>query len=116
MEQLKRWSHVPRYVTGHLSLDVMKLLKNEGVEFIESDEPALAAMQGMVYSQQGTVNLREDLTEMQFEAIDADCACPTCSAQLTKAYLYHLLLHTPLLCQRFLIQHNVYYALNYLGK
>lgn len=109
-EQLKRWSHLPRYVTGRISLDLLQHLKSEGIEWIESDEPARVAMQGVVFSPKGMIDLTESLVEMQFETIDADCQCPTCSQQLTKAYLHHLYLHTPLLCQRFLIQHNVFYV------
>ncbi len=114
--QMKRWSHLPRYVTGNLSLEFMKRLKNEGIEFLESDHPAAAGMQGKVFSQKGESDLTEVATAMQFEPIDKECTCPTCTQQLTKAYLHHLFLHTPLLCQRFLIQHNVYYALSYLEK
>ena len=46
---------------------------------------------------------------MQFETIDPECTCPTCSQQFTKAYLHHLLQQTPLLCHRLLIQHNVFW-------
>lgn len=116
LEQLKKWSHLPRYVAGHLSLEFMAHLKDEGIEFLESNEPAAAGMHGKVFSQKGIVDLTEDSTAMQFETIDSECTCPTCSQQLTKAYLHHLFLHTPLLCQRFLIQHNVYYALSYSGN
>jgi queuine tRNA-ribosyltransferase len=116
LEQLKRWGHLPRYVTGHLSLEFMAHLKNEGIEFLESNEPAEAGMQGKVFSQKGIVDLTQDMVAMQFEGIDKECTCPTCSQQFTKAYLHHLFIHTPLLCQRFLIQHNVYYTLSYLGN
>lgn len=116
LAQVKRWAHLPRYVAGQLSLDLISDLKNEGIEFIESDEPAAAAMQGLVFSQKGIVDLTNEHAAMQFEILDAECTCSTCAQQLTKAYLHHLLLHTPLLCQRFLIQHNVYYALNYIGN
>ncbi|BCA96308.1 queuine tRNA-ribosyltransferase [Legionella antarctica] len=116
LQQLKRWTYLPRYVTGNLSLELMKRLKSEGIEFLESDQPAVAGMQGQVFSQEGIVNLTEDSAAMQFEPIDSECRCPTCSQHLTKAYLHHLFRHTPLLCQRFLIQHNVYYALSYLGN
>lgn len=113
LENAKRWSHLPRYfLTGSLSYELMAQLKIEGVEWwIESDEPAALAMKGIVFSQNGMVDLTENNTEMQFEVIDSACLCPTCSQQFTKAYLHHLYLHTPLLCQRFLIQHNAYYAL-----
>jgi queuine tRNA-ribosyltransferase len=107
---IKNWSHLTRYITGSINLDLMQHLGDEGVEWIESDEPAAAAMEGKVFSNKGIINLVDDTTAMQFEPIDAQCTCPTCSQQFTKAYLHHLLLHTPLLCQRFLIQHNVFYA------
>ncbi|KTC89769.1 queuine tRNA-ribosyltransferase family protein [Fluoribacter dumoffii] len=111
-EQLERWSHLPRYVTGCFDAELVWRLGNKGIGFIETDEPAQAAMQGKVYSHAGDVDLTDSKTQMQFELIDADCVCPTCSQQFTRAYLHHLLQHTPLLCQRFLIQHNVYYVQN----
>lgn len=107
---LDQWSHVPRYLIGNFSPQLIWELGNGGIEFIETDEPAKAAMQGRVYSQAGEVDLTDKDTEMQFAVIDAQCSCPTCAQQLTKAYLHHLLQNTPLLCQRFLIQHNVFYV------
>ena len=116
IDHLQKWSPLPRYITGPIGLDVIQHLINEGIEWIESDEPAAAAMQGRVYSPRGLINLVDDATEKQFETIDAKCTCPTCAQQLTQAYLHHLFLHTPLLCQRFLIQHNVFYANKNKGK
>jgi queuine tRNA-ribosyltransferase len=111
-EQLDQWSHKPRYVMGYFEPELLQTLKAKGIEFIETDEPAQAAMQGIVYSSEGHINLTNSETAVHFEPIDKACTCPTCSKQLTKAYLHHLLTHTPLLCQRLLIQHNVFYAMN----
>lgn len=111
-EQLDQWSCVPRYVIGHFEPKLIQNLRDKGIEFIETDEPAKAAMQGKVYSWPGNVDLMDAKTQMQFETIDAECTCPTCAQQFTRAYLHHLLQHTPLLCQRFLIQHNVFYVQN----
>ncbi len=111
-EQLDQWSHRTRYIMGRFDSELIQRLRHKGIGFIETDEPAQAAMQGRVYSQEGTVDLTDSKAQMQFEMIDADCACPTCSQQFTRAYLHHLLQHTPLLCQRFLIQHNVFYVQN----
>ncbi|WP_454780673.1 queuine tRNA-ribosyltransferase [Legionella sp. WA2022007384] len=111
--QLEQWSHIPRYVVGYFDAELIQRLRHLEIGFIETDEPAQAAMQGRVYSNTGTVDLMDAKTAMQFELIDANCVCPTCSQQFTRAYLHHLLNHTPLLCQRFLIQHNVFYVQNY---
>lgn len=112
-EQLNRWAHVPRYIMGSFDSELIWCLHNKGIEFIETDEPAQAALQGKVYSRVGDVDLTDPKTQMKFELIDADCVCPTCSQQFTCAYLHHLLQHTPLLCQRLLIQHNVFYVQNH---
>ncbi|KTD31710.1 queuine tRNA-ribosyltransferase [Legionella moravica] len=109
-QSMSKWSHLPRYLCGTLDLNLIHNLCDAGIDYIESDEPAHAAYQGRVYSGAETVDLTNSSTELQFDVIDPDCQCPTCSQRLTKAYLHHLYLHTPLLCQRFLIQHNVFQA------
>lgn len=112
LSNLNHWSGVPRYVIGNFEPGFIQDLRHQGVEFIETDEPAKAALQGKVYSRSGSIDLTDFKTQMQFETIDSECACPTCNQQFTRAYLHHLLQHTPLLCQRFLIQHNVFYVQN----
>lgn len=107
INQLATCSKLPRYLSGKMNLDLIKRLADIGVEYIETDLPAQRAVQGIVFNKAGELDLGDNNTEFQFETIDPNCACPTCSQQLTKAYLHHLLMHTPLLCQRFLIQHNV---------
>ncbi|WP_454785115.1 tRNA-guanine transglycosylase [Legionella sp. WA2024007413] len=110
--KLDQWANIPRYVAGCFDSELIQGLLQQGIEFIETDEPAQAATQGRVYSHTGTVDLMDSKAAMDFEMIDANCVCPTCSQQFTRAYLHHLLHHTPLLCQRFLIQHNVFYVQN----
>lgn len=112
LEQLQTHSFRPRFVTGSISLEQLGCLKRKaGVEWIESDEPAARGLQGLVYSSQGDIDLTKNPDSKAFEPIDPSCLCPTCSQQLTKAYLHHLFFQTPLLAQRFLIQHNVYFSM-----
>ena len=111
IEQLGRWAHLSRYVQGRTNFALMQNLRDLGIEWIESDDPAASALQGIVYSSKGLIDLtKSESSSTCFETIDAECECPTCTSQLTKAYLHHLYHHTPLLCQRFLVQHNAYYA------
>lgn len=79
---------------------------------LESDQPANDACSGIVYCADGQIDLRDKIYATQFEPIDSACECPTCKQQFTRAYLHHLLEHTPLLCQRYLIQHNVTFFQN----
>jgi len=106
----------PSYVAGDLSLPVMLQLLESGVTFVESDRPARDAIDGKVYTEEGSISLKEDEHVMQFEVIDAHCQCLTCNQKLTRAYLHHLLEHTPLLCQRFLVQHNAHFCQNALRR
>jgi len=110
LQQLAQYKHLPIYVSGDLNFSQMGQLIDAGVDYIESDLPAMEACHGNVYSDDGIIRLSNADQALQFELIDANCQCPTCKQQFTRAYLHHLLLQTPLLCQRFLIQHNVYFV------
>ncbi|WP_058534725.1 tRNA-guanine transglycosylase [Legionella saoudiensis] len=109
---LEKWAQVPRYVMGDFNAESINHLRAQGVEYIETDAPVNAAFNGKVYSRQGEIDLTNKVTEIQFEPIDSTCTCPVCTQQFTKAYFHHLIEHTPLLCQRFLIQHNVFWMAN----
>lgn len=108
--KLSLYRDLPCLVMGEVGLSLMLKLVHYGVQFVESDKPATAAVVGDVYSSQGLISLQDSAYAMQFEVIDANCMCPVCSQKLTRAYLHHLLEHTPLLCQRYLVQHNLYYC------
>ena len=116
LEQLTIHKNKACYVSGELSVPLMQDLIKAGVQIVESDKPASDACSGVVYSSEGDISILDATFEMQFEPIDAGCECPTCSQQFTRAYLHHLLQHTPLLCQRLLVQHNVHYCQMQLGK
>lgn len=93
-----------------------KSIKLENISFkttfVETDAIASDACQGKVYCDEGVIDLLEEKYANQFELIQQDCLCPTCKQKLTRAYLHHLLQNTPLLCQRFLIQHNTSFLIN----
>lgn len=97
----------PLYVFGALDRELVANLVNQGIQFIEFTEPAQLAFQGQVYAKNEVLDLVSISEALNFQLIDRDCTCPTCFQKLTRAYLHHLFLHTPLLAQRFLIQHNV---------
>jgi queuine tRNA-ribosyltransferase len=99
----------PHYIFGNMSPERVRGLCAEGMRFIETNEPAEMAFWGKVYSSSGIIDITDAKYELDFEPIDNQCSCPTCIQSFTKAYLHHLLQHTPLLCQRLLIQHNIYY-------
>lgn len=98
------------YVAGDLSLSSILQLQSHPALFIETDRIAADALEGNVYCAEGVIALQDALYRYQMVPIDTHCPCATCKQQLTRAYFHHLLLHTPLLCQRLLVQHNVHYC------
>lgn len=107
-QQLEKWAPTPLYLAGAFDFNCIKRFKERAVDYIQSNEPAALAINGQVYNDTGTIDLTDASTAMEFDVIDSHCGCPTCKQGLTKAYLHHLLINTPLLCQRFLIQHNIW--------
>lgn len=101
------------YIVGSIGQSKREKLKIDQL-YIETDQPANDALNGLVYAKKETVDLTQSTTQQQFSVIDEECLCPTCSQEFTQAYLHHLFLQTPLLCHRFLIQHNVYQAQKYM--
>ncbi len=86
------------------------LLTHEAMIWRETEKPMLEAMQGLVYAEDGTL-LDINMPELArvFQPLSATCLCEACQTKLTISYFHHLLTHTPGLCQRFLIQHNLYF-------
>lgn len=116
LQQIDTYRDLPCYVLGDLSLSLMLELKNRGINFIESDIPAHAGYGGDVYGRNEEISLLTKESATCFELIDQHCECPVCQQKFTQAYLHHLFEHTPLLCQRYLIQHNVHYCQTTLCK
>jgi queuine tRNA-ribosyltransferase len=106
LAHVAKYKGLPCYVCGSLSLDALHALREAGVLYLESDRMTKDACEGLVYSHEGDFFLTDKRYAFQFEVIDKSCGCPTCKQSLTRAYLHYLFESTPLLCQRFLIQHN----------
>lgn len=102
------------YLIGDFDFFQIKQLKSYGKYLIESDTPAKDGMTGMVYDAGGPFNILDTSMTNDSRLIDETCQCLTCNQKFTRAYLHHLLQQTPLLAQRYLIQHNVWYCQNYL--
>jgi len=80
---------------------------NETV-FSDGDKPAQDALQGLMYTSNKacTFLITDKKYAMDFSLMDDACACPACADGFTRAYFHHLYMHTPLLCQRWLVMHN----------
>jgi queuine tRNA-ribosyltransferase len=95
----------PFYVWGDASVDYWQ---EDLPCLIEWDDPMVAGIHGFAYTQQGIVSIMGSSWECEMRPLQADCGCETCEQGLTRAYLQHLFRQTPLLCIRYLIQHNLF--------
>lgn len=107
--------HFPKldkpYKTGDVELkDLIPLLKN-GYD-VQTNRPSWDGINGLFYTHDGIMNVLSPEMMNHHESLDKDCTCNTCKENLTRAYLHHLLQHTPLLAQRYLVQHNVTFVID----
>ncbi|MCW8451395.1 tRNA-guanine transglycosylase [Legionella quinlivanii] len=107
-------SQQPLYLMGSFNWQQFQQLAGLPLHIVESDQPAADALSGKVYAGMEVLNLQDEIWRMDHQPIDKHCGCSACQQGLTRAYFHHLLQHTPLLCQRFLIQHNIHYCLHHL--
>jgi Queuine tRNA-ribosyltransferase len=75
-----------------------------------SDQPAIDAIDGRFYFETTSANILDSEFEKDLGLLDKNCQCETCAQGFTRAYLHHLFEHTPLLAQRFLLSHNVFFS------
>lgn len=107
---IEQHAELPRYLWSNIDWELIQSIKADKKMLVESNLPLSFAMAGQVWSKTGWIDLTSLTLVNSHEVIDLACTCPTCKAQLTKAYLSHLYQHTPLLAQRFLMQHNLYFS------
>lgn len=94
------------YVIGEFSLEQFIELSAFNLSII-SDAPAKEALSGQIVHPEGRFTLTNKTMANQHQVLDENCICPSCKQKFTRAYLHHLFSHVPILCQRFLIQHNI---------
>lgn len=99
----------PEYLVG--SFDLNFVLKHANLKnlYIENHKHLADGYIGVFYRDMQEYKILEDKWEFEFTVLDKKCGCYTCSNDFTCGYLHHLLKNTPLLAQRLLMLHNVFY-------
>lgn len=102
--------NVKRFLAANDALFFM----HQGKLLYASDQPARDASQGMMYQEEGILDINAPEYRMDCNLLESKCMCPTCQQSFTRAYLHHLLQSTPLLCHRLLLMHNAYWISQHL--
>jgi queuine tRNA-ribosyltransferase len=97
---------LPRYLMGvGTPLDLLEAVER-GVDMFDCTIPSVLARQGVAFTSTGRLNLYRGVYKLSEDAVDAECACPTCS-DYSRAYVHHLIKTSEALGWQLLAKHNV---------
>jgi queuine tRNA-ribosyltransferase len=98
--------HRPRYLMGMgTPLDLLDGIAC-GIDLFDCVLPTRNARNGMAFTSEGPVNIRNAEHARSDRPLDSECGCEAC-ALFTRAYLRHLHLAGEILAHRMLTLHNV---------
>ncbi|MCP5405798.1 MAG: tRNA guanosine(34) transglycosylase Tgt [Pseudomonadaceae bacterium] len=98
----------PRYLMGvGYPSDLIRAVV-AGVDMFDCVLPTRNARNGLAFTSEGTVKLRNAVHRLADIPLDPACACPTCT-QYSRAYLHHLHKEDEILSHMLLTYHNLQY-------
>ena len=80
-----------------------------GIDFFDCVYPSRNGRHGNLYTNMGTVRIRNARYEKDTRPIDVACGCPVCRAGYSRAYIRHLLKAGEALGLRMCVMHNLYF-------
>ena len=99
----------PRYLMGVGAPEDLWECVARGVDLFDCVLPARVARHGGLFTGGGRVAIGNARYRDQMEAVDAECACPTCR-RFSAAYLHHLYRAKELLWYRLATMHNLWFT------
>lgn len=99
---------VPHYLMGvGTPLDIVKAVQS-GYDMFDCVLPTRNARNGMLFTWNGPIRIKNAGFREDPEPLDADCGCPTCR-RFSRAYLRHLYVSGEILSSVLNTQHNLYF-------
>ena len=80
-----------------------------GVDFFDCVYPSRNGRHGNLYTDHGTLRIRNERYKLDPRPIDEHCGCPVCRAGYSRAYIRHLLKADEALGLRFAVMHNLWF-------
>lgn len=100
------------YVYGDIGISDYKILKGLPNLSIQSNDPLQSAMDGLVYTLDQIIDIKEESFKLDQAPIEANCECSTCRDH-SLSYLHHLYSNTPILTIQLMARHNLYHWLQF---
>lgn len=101
----------PRYLMGVGTPSDLIQAVSRGVDMFDCVIPTRNGRNGQLFTSFGKVNIRNEKYKFDFNPIDENCTCETCS-NFTRAYLRHLFNIKEVLGLRLATIHNLHYFTN----
>lgn len=98
----------PRYLMGVGTPRNIIEAVARGVDFFDCVMPSRNARHGLLFTNNGIINLNNNKYMLDDTPIDKDCGCPACR-RYTRAYIRHLLKANEMLGMRLCVLHNLYF-------
>ena len=105
----------PTYLMGVGTPENILEAVDRGVDFFDCVYPSRNGRHGNLYTNHGTLHIRNAAYEKDMRPIDETCGCPVCLGGYSRAYIRHLLKAQESLGLRFCVMHNLYFY-NHLMK
>ncbi|MDL2320941.1 tRNA guanosine(34) transglycosylase Tgt [Desulfosarcina sp. OttesenSCG-928-B08] len=104
----------PRYIMGvGTPADLVELV-GMGADMFDCVMPTRNARNGQMFTEHGTLNIRNARFKTDESPVDLSCDCYTCR-HYSRAYLRHLYIAGELLAYRLNSIHNIHYYVNLVG-
>jgi len=104
--------HLPRnkptYLMGVGTPQNILEAVERGVDFFDCVYPSRNGRHGNLYTNYGTVRIRNARYALDSRPIEEGCGCPACRSY-TRAYIHHLFKAKEMLGMRLLVLHNLYF-------
>ena len=98
----------PRYLMGVGTPSNIIESVARGIDFFDCVMPTRNARHGFIFTQSGTMNMKNQKYELDTRPIDEECNCPTCQ-RYTRAYIRHLFKAGEMLAMRLSVIHNLFF-------
>ena len=105
----------PTYLMGVGTPENILEAVDRGVDFFDCVYPSRNGRHGNLYTNHGTLHIRNAAYEKDMRPIDETCGCTVCRGGYSRAYIRHLLKAQESLGLRFCVMHNLYFY-NHLMK
>jgi queuine tRNA-ribosyltransferase len=98
----------PRYVMGIGTPDYMLEAVEAGIDIFDCVYPTRIARNSTVFTQQGTIALKNQRFQFDHGPIDEDCSCSVCR-QFSRSYIRHLFKTKEILGPMLTTEHNLHF-------